>query len=66
MQILDAKAVNVQKMLSTHCCKNYQKNACNGFGVKFFFFFFARIKCNSLVEILDARVIKAQDTCLLC
>jgi len=37
MQTLDAKAVKVQKMLSIHCCKNYEKNACNGFGVSFFF-----------------------------
>jgi hypothetical protein len=30
------------------------------------FLFFARIKCNYLVEILDTRVSKAQNACLLC
>jgi hypothetical protein len=30
------------------------------------FFYFACIKCNYLVEIFDAIVIKVQNTCLLC
>jgi hypothetical protein len=64
MQILDAKIMKAQKMLIVHRCKHYEKNTCNDFPISFFCF--AHIKCNYLVEILDAKVIKAQDTCLLC
>jgi hypothetical protein len=31
-----------------------------------FYFCFIDIECNYLVEILDAKVVKAQNICLLC
>jgi hypothetical protein len=65
MQILDAKVMKVQKMLIVHCYKHYEKNTCNGFAISFCLCF-THIECNYLVEILDAKVVKAQNTCLLC
>jgi hypothetical protein len=65
MEIFNAKVMKAQKMLTIHCYKHYEKNTYNGFAVSFFFYFTC-IKCNYLVEILDAKVIKDQNTCVLC